>query len=106
MRLNHSWSRCREASIEGLLSDQEAPSEELKSYAKYFDQTLKDFSQAVPFVAILFFLSSCGGDEEEIQPADAPEEELSKEVTEEIPEVASEAALEPAWPEAVNQRRT
>ena len=63
---------------------------------------LKDFSLVVPFVAILFFLSSCGGDEEEIQPADAPEEELSKEVTEEIPEVASEAALEPAKPEAVN----
>ena len=43
-----------------------------------FIKPLKDLSLVVPFVAILFFLSSCGGDEEEIQPADVQEEELSR----------------------------
>ena len=62
----------------------------------------KDLSPVFVVVALLFFLISCGGDEEEIQPADVQEEDLSKEVIEEIPEVAGEPALEPAKPEAVN----
>ena len=74
----------------------------IKKLCQVFFKPFKDFSLVVPFVAILFFLSSCGGDEEEIQPTVVPDEELARDVIEKIPEVASEPAFEPTKPEAVN----